>query len=356
MKDIELSKHIKIQDKLMIIKHLSTLLSSGVTITESIETIRDQSTSSFIKRSLGSIADDINNGQTLAEAAKDHPKIFDEFSISLMEIGEESGTLEQNLKFLAVQITKDNALKRKISSALLYPGFVMGTMVVMGGFIAIFILPQLLDFFGTLDIELPLSTKILIFIAEVMQNHGVTLFGVSAALLIMLFFAIKHPLIKPHWHSFLLKIPVIGNLFAYTQLSRFSRNLGTLLTSGVPITRALETVEKTLTNMQYKMAIRTVNDAHSEGKGIGDSLNEESKELFPPIVTKMVQIGEKTGKLEDTLVYLGEFYDEEIDVIAKNLTTILEPLMLAIIGIGVAVLAIAIIGPIYDITGAIPTQ
>jgi len=225
--------------------------------------------------------------------------------------------------------------------------------IIMGGFISLAVLPKLVDFFSAFEIELPTSTKILLFIANFMKAYGLLFFiGLFIFFFLLGLFLNSKP-IKPWWHKVLLKMPLFGNLIRSGQLARFSRNMGTLLQSGVPITKALDTTAATLDNLTFKNHLAIVSDTLSKGKHIGVALEQHKFTEFPPLVSKMITVGEKTGKLEDTLIYLSEFFEDEIDTLSKNLTTILEPILLVVIGLTVAFVALAIISPIYELTGSI---
>jgi len=348
--------HISFVDTLLFTKHLSVMLKSGIPIAESIDTLAKQTRSRQMKNVMTRLLKDVENGQSLASALKKFPKVFDELYVSLISVGEESGKLEENCEYLAKQLGKDNALRSKIQGALMYPGLVLTATVVMGGFIALFILPQLVDFFGSFQMDLPLPTKILLGIATYMKSYGIISVGgvLGVGLLLSLF--ITTPVGKPVWHQILLNLPLIGDLVVYGQLARFSRNLGVLLGSGVPVTRSLEVAGQSLSNVLFQKAVLELSRSLTKGKNIGETMEEKGLEVFPVLVSRMVRVGEKSGKLEDVLLYLGDFYEEEIDSISKNLSTILEPVLLIFIGLVVGFVAVAIIGPIYDLTGSISSQ
>jgi len=347
---------ISFVDKLLFTKHLSTMLKAGIPIAESIDTLAKQTRSRAMGKVLTQILADVQNGQSLGSALKKFPRVFDELYVSLISVGEESGKLDENFEYLVKQLGKDNALRGKIQGALMYPGLVLTATVVMGTFISLFILPQLVDFFGAFQMELPLPTKILLAIANYMKSYGIlTIVGIiGCAFLLSLFVAT--PFGKPIWHRFLLRIPLVGEMITYGQLARFSRNLGVLLGSGVPLTRSLEVTGQSLSSIPFSNAVLVLSKNLTKGKTIGETMEKEDLQLFPLLVSRMVQVGEKSGKLEDVLLYLGDFYEEEIDTISKNLSTILEPVLLITIGLVVGFVAVAIIGPIYDLTGSISSQ
>lgn len=345
--------HISFVDKLLFTKHLSTMLKAGIPIAESLDTLAKQTRSGSMKRVLQQLLRDVENGQSLAHALTQFPKVFDELYVSLIRVGEESGTLEENCAYLAVQLGKDNALRGKIQGALMYPGLVLTATLVMGGFISLFILPQLVDFFGSFQMELPLSTRILLTVATFMKSYGVVTIAGSIGAMVVVSLVVQTPGVKPLWHRLLLHLPLIGNMIAYGQLARFSRNLGVLLQSGVTVTRSLEVAGQSLSSVPFQRAVIELSTSLDKGTTIGDTMEKKGMTIFPMLVSRMVKVGEKSGKLEDVLLYLGDFYEEEIDSISKNLTTILEPILLIVIGLVVGFVAVAIIGPIYNLTGSI---
>lgn len=353
-------KRISFLEKLLFTKHLATMIKAGIPIAEALDTLMAQTRSKAFKRILSAVSADIANGQALAKSLGKHPKIFDQFYISLIEVGEESGTLEENLQFLAKQLAKDYALRKKIKGAMLYPGLVFSATFIMGGFIALFILPQLVDFFEAFEVELPLTTRILLFAAATMKNYGILLFSCLLVFMFLCSLVLQIPAVKLRWHRIVLKLPILGDLITFNQLARFSRNFGTLLKSGIPISRALQVTGDTLSNMAFKQALEQAEKNVTKGKELAKALETFHFSLlifnfllFPPIVSKMIGVGEKTGKLDEVLLYLGDFYEEEIDSISKNLSTILEPILLITIGLVVGFVALAIISPIYELTGSI---
>lgn len=352
-KDITIFSKITHVDKLLFTKHLSVMIKAGIPLSEAIESLSSQSKSPSFKKVLDAILSDINNGQSLSKAMGRHPRAFSPFYLSLIEVGEESGALEKNLEFLSTQLSKDNALRKKVQGALLYPGIVMAATGIIGLAISLFILPQLVGFFDAFDSTLPLATRILLFFANLTANYGWLIVSGLVVFVLAFLFAIKTSAIKPKWHRFLLKLPLVGPILKSINLARFSRNLGTLLSSGVPISRSLQVTANTLDSLPFSDSLLKAMKNLEKGQLLSKSLEKISTDLYPIIVTRMVAVGEKTGKLEETLIYLGDFYEDEIDQFSKNLSTILEPVLLVIIGLVVGFVAMAIISPIYELTGSI---
>jgi len=340
-------------ERLLFTKHLAIMIKSGISLLDAIDTLREQTKSKAFKLILAQLFADTKNGQALAVTLKKFPDVFDLFYVSLIEIGETSGALEQNLEFLAQQLSKDYQLRKKIQSALMYPGLVISATVIMGGFISFFVLPKLVEFFASFQVELPLSTQILLGFAMIMKSFGLLILGVIGILVLVSIALLQIPSVKFAWHTVILKIPIFGDLLLYQELARFSRNFGILLKSGISSTKGLEIAAHTLSNVLFQKDVRILADKLASGNSIGATLKKENFQEFPGILVKMIAVGEKTGKLEDVLIYLGDYYEDEIENISGNLSTLLEPVLLVTIGIVVGFVALAIISPIYELTGSI---
>lgn len=339
-------------DRLIFTKHLATMIKAGIPVAEGLDLIAQQTNSGSLRKVIEEVLADVRNGDSLADALAKYDKVFPPLFISLVSIGEESGTLEESLKFLASQLEKDLQLSKKIKGALLYPGLVVAATTIMGGMISFFILPQLVDFFGAFEIELPVSTRILLFVATSIKNYGLLILLGIVALLSGFYGFIHLPAVAVKWDGFKLKLPLLGKLISYGHFARFSRNLGVLLQSGVSATRSLEVVSQSLDNKKLQQDLQIVRKKLEKGGSIGEALDSK-KMSFSPLIAKMAVVGEQTGNLDEMMLYLGDFYEEEIDSISKNLTTILEPLLLLVIGLVVGFVALAIISPIYELTGSI---
>ena len=348
---INILNRVPFIDVLLFTKHLSVMVRAGIPITDALSALIDQAKSKSFRKIISEILADIVNGKKLADALKKHGRVFDHFYVSLIEVGEESGTLEESLSFLTDQLSRQYNLTQKVKSATMYPAVIVGVTLAIGGFISFFILPKLTDFFSSFDIPLPPATKALLLFANLMRNYGAYMVVCAIFLPVIFYFSIQVKSVKKLWHEILLKMPVFGDIVAYGELSRFSRNLGILLKNGVDVTKSIEVTSITLSNLKFSDDLMKVSKSLSEGKNIGTTL--KSFKEFPPTVYKMISIGEKSGQLDEVLMFLGDFYDEEIDNISKNLTTILEPILLLVIGTVVGFVALAIISPIYELTGQI---
>lgn len=348
--------YVSLIEKVMFTKHLSVMMKSGVSVYESLDTIASSTTNNYFKNILYGALKEVENGKSLSEALAKYPKVFDRFYTSLVKVSEDSGTLEETLDYLSQQLSKEYALRKKIQGAMFYPTFIFVVSLVIGSFISIFILPQLVDFFNNLNIPLPLPTIILLKFASLMKDYGVLILAGFVGLLIFARFLISTPLVKPFWQSFLISIPVVGSIIIYSQLTRFTRNLSILIKSGVPLATGLSTSADTLNIISFKKHAKYIEENLIKGKSISETLFQQNFKEFPSMAVKMIHVGEKTGSLESVLMYLSNFYEEEVDNNAKNLSNVIEPIMLIGIGLFVAFIAFAIITPIYEITGSLSQQ
>ena len=340
-------------DKVLLTKHLSVMIKSGIPILEAVTILEDQSTNIYLKKILKSIATDVANGKFLYLALSKYKKDFDPLYISLIKIGEQSGNLETNLKFLADQMKKNYEFNQKVRGALMYPTLVLATAIAVGAGLTFFVLPNLVDLFKSLDVPLPLSTQILLGVASVSQRFGVFILAGLIGMIIVFRFAITLPKIKPLWHAFILRLPILGGFYQSVELSFFCRNLGMMLGSGLSIVTTLDTLQIATNNEVFRLSITKIRQSVEKGNTVENSIQKLRLPFFPKLVTRMIGVGERSGSLDESLVYLGEFFEEDVDNRSKNFSVVLEPIMLLLVGLAVAFVAIAIISPIYQFTGSI---
>lgn len=350
---ITLFNSVKKSEIMLFTKHLATMIKAGIPLVDALSALEEQAKQAYFTSIIKDIRKKVENGSKLADAMASHPKIFNSFYVNLIKISEKSGTLEENLGFISTQLTKSYRLNAKIKNAFLYPSMVITASFIMGTFITLFVLPQLVGFFSVMEVELPTSTKILLFVATVSESYGFLIIATILALLFSFSVLVKTRFVKPLWHNVLLHTPIIGSFMQVIIIAQFTRNLGILLKSGLPIAEAIDITKDTLTNEVYKKAVAHIRDGILSGKTIAQSITESYEKLFPTLVHKMIAVGEKTGNLDESLLYLGDFYEEELDTATKNLTTILEPALLIGIGLVVGFIALAIITPIYELTGSV---
>jgi type IV pilus assembly protein PilC len=350
---VTLFDRVRFVDKLLFTKHLAVMIKSGIPIGDAIDAIAQQTQNAAFKKLLNAILADIDNGQSFEKALSKHPKVFDAFYINVISIGEQSGTLEKNLEYLADQLKKNYEFSKKVHGALLYPTIVLTIAFIAGGSISIFVLPQLVDLFSSLDVELPLATKILLFIATTMRDYGI-LIGIGfVGLLFALKMLITVPRVKWYWDQILLSMPGLGPFLRDVEIAFLCRNVGIMLKSGLTITAALNAQHNATTNLIFKKYINDLSVIVDKGQPIAEKLTPKAFPHIPQLVPKMLGVGEKTGKLDESFLYLGDFFSDEVDNYSKNLSTLIEPVILIGIGLVVAFVALAVISPIYQLTTGI---
>lgn len=348
-KDISFGK-LKDDEKIAFAKHLAIMLKSGLTISEALDIIRNQA-KGRLKNIVTTVMKSVLSGRTLSSSLEKFPRDFSPLFINTVMVGESSGNLEDNLDYVSEHLKKNKELMEKIKSAMIYPVIVLVFAFILGMALSFLVLPKIIPMFKGLDVELPITTRMLISFTDFIDIHGRKLFiGIISFVVFILWFA-KRKFAQPITHFLLLKSPLIGTITRNKNLSTFANTLGTLLRSGLNIDEALEISRKTVDNYYFKKYLRSASVKTQRGLKLSDIL-ENNKKIFPGIATSMIRIGERSGKLEDTLLYLAEHFENEVDTATKRLSTAIEPILLIFIGLVVGGLAISIITPIYKITGS----
>ena len=342
---------VNITQKLVFARYLSVMLKSGLTISESLDIIHNQSTGKF-KNVVKAVLKSVEAGNSLSASLKKFSKVFPSLFISATYAGEVSGTLEKNLSNVAEQLRSEKELASKIKSAMVYPVIVIIATMVLGLAMAFFVLPKITPLFEGLKMELPLTTRLLIWVSNQIQAHGLLIFGGVVFLVALFFWLSKREFVRPFTHWFFLHAPIIKNISRNANLARFCQTLGTLLKSGLNIDEAFNITVDTVENYHYKTRLSKVSQRIGQGTKISENLEIYDK-YFPRLVTSMIKVGERSGNLEGSLFYLAEFYEIEVDNATKSLSTAIEPILLIFIGLAVGVMALSIVTPIYQITGNI---
>ena len=334
-------------------KRLSFLIRSGMPILESIHVIKDQAKPKREVKIFEKIIADVSNGQTLSSALSKFKNVFGNFAINVIKAGENSGTLIDNLNYLADELKKKEMLRKKIFGAMLYPIIVTVATFGVTGFLTVYIFPKIIPIFQSLNAKLPLSTKIIMYITNVIRHDGLYLFLGLIVLVVSIVTLIKKvPQTRFFYDGFLLRIPVFGVIIINYNLTNTTRTLGLLLKSDVSLTEALVVTSETTENFKYRDAFKEISLGAMKGKTLSELISKYPN-LFPSMLTHMISIGEKSGNLSNTLMYLSEFYEHEFDDQTKNLSSTIEPILMIIMGIMVGFVAISVITPIYEITNSI---
>lgn len=339
-------------DKMLFTRRLAVMLKSGLALLEGMSILEDQASNPKFKEILGDVCKSIKNGQSLRKAMGKHPDVFDPLYTSIVGIGEESGNLEVNLGYLAAEMGKTYEFRQRVKSAMMYPVFVVTVALVVGSGVSLFVLPRMVDLFTSMDIKLPFTTKVIIWFANLMKNYGVwvigSMFGTIIGSIVW-----TRTIGKSRWQRWLIRVPVWGRMLQNAQMAYFGRNLGLMLKSGLPLSDALAATAEAADNIVFREYATKLRIAVEKGKSMEKELTENKYKLFPVMAAKMIGVGERTGKLDETLMFIGDFYQEEVDNVTKNLSAVLEPVMLVVIAGIVLFLAMGIITPIYQFTGSV---
>lgn len=340
---------ITVRDRLLFSKHLAVMIDAGIPLREALDAMREQASSNAMKFVLAEAIADLSDGQVLAFTLTKFPKLFDSFFSNIISVGESSGTLPNSLRYLAIQLEKSMDLESKVKTALVYPVIVFVGALGVGSYLAFFMLPQLLPLFTSLDIKLPFTTRLLLAITTAVVHYWFWVIGLAVVLGFLLIFLWYLKPVRFAIHRAIIRIPVFGSLTKNVQTTQFSRILGTLLTSGVKVVPALRITANSLTNLAYQFELKRIADLVERGESIGSQLKNR-QHLFTKTTTSMIGVGERTGKLSESLIALADFTDREVDATTKNLSALIEPFVLILVGIIVGFVALSIITPIYQLT------
>jgi type IV pilus assembly protein PilC len=343
---------VSVSEQIIFTKNLSGMIRAGLSLSRALSVLKKQTKNAKLNKILNSITIDINSGETFSTALLKFPDVFSKLFISMVRAGEESGNLAGALSDIAINLEKANSLTKKIHGALIYPGVIMSAMVVIGVLMFAFVVPTLAGTFKELGVVLPLSTRLLIFFGNFFSHNLILTFVIILGAAFGIFSLFRAKFMAKYIDYVILKIPVINNLTRELNTARTARTISSLLLSGVSITRAVEITEDVVQNIYYKKVLEDAKVAVEKGAPFSQAFEANTK-LYPIMMSEMIQVGEETGKLSDMLLQIALFYEEEVENKTKNLSTIIEPLLMIIIGAAVGFFAISMISPLYSILGSI---
>ena len=342
-----LGKGVKFGELVIFTRQLSTMVNAGLQLTEAMSLLKIQVSAKF-GEVIGDLQTSVEGGSSLADAMGKHPEVFSKVYVSLIRSGEAGGVLDEVLLKLAENLENEQEFRAKVKGAMIYPVIVLSGMAVVMVIMMIFVIPKMTALYSDFGADLPTATKILIVISDITSRFWflVILAGVGAVYLLRVVGSTREG--KKRLHALRLRLPVVGNLSKMLILADFTRTTSLLVSAGVSIVESLNTVAEAMGNVLYEDAVKSASRQVEKGFPLAYSLAET--ELFPPIVTQMVSVGEETGKVGEVLGKLAKYFENESDHLVKNLTTAIEPLIVILLGLGVAFLLVAIILPIYNLT------
>lgn len=334
-------------DLILFTRQLSSMLASGLTLSKSLQILRDQIQNEAMIEVVNGIINDIEEGKPFSFAIAKYPEIFSSIYVSLIKAGESSGVLDKVLLRLATNLEKQAKLKSTVKSALLYPAIVVILMVFVLFIMMIFVIPQLSILYQNLNVPLPLPTKIVVGMSNFIVSFWPVVIGAIALIVFLYKRWSKTTDGRLIIDNFILKLPVFGKLITQTILAEFSRTFGLLIGTGSLVVESLIQTSDVTGNVHYQNAIKDVAKQVEKGISIGDALSGYA--LFPPMLVQLVKIGEQTGKIDETLTRASEYFENEVNQTVKTLTTAMEPFIMIVLGAGVAFLIISVITPIYSL-------
>lgn len=343
---------ISVSDKANFCRFMATMIRSGMSIPEAVEIIKEEATSKKLKKVLTDISYQTRKGKSLSSVFSMYPDDFDQIFLTMIKAGEESGTLEKSFDYLAKQLAANHELSQKVKGSLMYPAVIVVAMFGNGLMMALFVLPRISGVFLKLDIPLPTYTRIVLGMGEFFGNNSLlVLIGVvvmGALTVGAFFFKPTRKLIM----SIITSLPVVKKVAKHIDVARFARTLSTLLKNGVPIIEALDVSAQTISQKRMREQAELFSKQIAKGESLSAIL-VGSKKIFPPIMVQTIKAGEKTGNMEQVLEEMAEFYEKEVDFSLKRLTSLLEPVLMLVIGVAVGVMVIIMIAPIYSIIGGL---
>ncbi len=338
------------KEQTFFIKRLSFLIKAGIPVVDSLHMIREQTRSKSQVKVLDVIIHNVSNGQSLSSALSKFKNMFSEFSINIISFGESTGILSENLEYLSEELKKRQALKKKIIGAFIYPAVVTTATFGIVIFLMVYLFPKIMPVFSSLHMKLPLSTRIVVFLSNFIRHNGFYLLAAIFAFVIAFMIMLKKNIeFRFYFDTLLLKLPIIGEVAKNYNLANATRTIGLLLKSGITLSEAMPIAGRTSGNLVYKKEFNNISEIINRGERISTYLARR-RDLFPDVVTQIISVGEKSGNLSNSLIYLSELYEAEVEDFTKNISTLIEPILMIFMGVMVGFIAISIITPIYSIT------
>lgn len=339
------------KDLVVFTRQFCTMIDAGLPLVQCLDILSRQQDNPYFKKCIFEVKESVESGSTFAEALQKHPKIFDELYVNLVAAGEVGGILDTILNRLAAYIEKSLKLKKQVKSAMTYPVTIIGIASVVVGVILIFVIPSFESMFESFNQALPLPTQIVINMSRGLKKYIIVILGAIWLFIFLCKRFYATPKGRELVDHYALKMPVVGVLIRKVAVAKFTRTLGTMISSGVPILDGLEIVAKTAGNRTVEKAIYQVRQSISEGKTIAEPLTKSG--VFPPMVCQMIAVGEQAGAIDTMLNKIADFYDDEVDDAVGNLTAMMEPLLMLFLGTVVGGLVIAMYLPIFKLAGAV---
>ncbi len=349
---ISFFKKVKMIEKINFARNLGSMLEAGLALSRALSVLERQSRNKIFKDVLNTLIADISKGSTFSDSMAKHPKVFSPLFVSMVRAGEQSGTLADSLKVVATQMDKTYTLERKVKGALIYPAVILCVMVIIAVLMFTFVIPTLMKTFTELHVQLPLSTRFILGISDIFQHYGIFVLLGLLIIGIGIMWWSKQPQGKNIIHALILKLPVIGPLVQETNAARTARTLSSLLGSGVDVVESVAITAGVIQNVHFKAILDRAGEAIKKGDLMSKIFNDSTK-YYPIFMAEMMSVGEETGKTGEMLIGVAHYYEDDVEQKTKDMSTIIEPILMVIIAAGVGFFAIAMISPMYSLVDAI---
>lgn len=345
-------RRVPLTEKIVFAQHLAVMIGAGLPLTRALEALGLQTRNKKFASIIKEINDDIKKGTALADSLAKYQKVFSELFINMVKVGETGGNLEEVLKLLADQMRKDYDLRSKVKSAMIYPAVILVAMIGIGAIMMVTIVPKLNAIFKELHTELPFTTRVVIGLSDFLSQRWWLAILIVIGLVLAARFVLKSKRGKNTFDWIILRSPIFGEIIKKINSARLARTLGSLIKSGVPIVQGLKIIAGTLTNSLFRQSLEYAAGEVQKGQTLNEALKKYSQ-IYPPMVSQMLEVGEETGTLDEIMIKLAEFYEEDVATITKGLSAIIEPILMIIIGAAVGFFAVSMLQPMYSMMEAI---
>ena len=342
---------IPMKEKVIFMRQMATMVGAGLPLTRSLEIMVQQASNPKFKKILANVLSSIQSGKTLADSFRMEEDVFDQITVNLIEAGEESGNLDNILEKIAVELEDKNALRRKVQSAMIYPSIILLVIIGVIVLMMLVLVPSMAEIYKDFDAELPFATRLLMGMSSFFVDYWWIVLSIVLILVIGFKYYVDTPKGKRNIDKLILKIPSLGVIIAKVQLSQFTRILSLLLGSGVPIIKAIELTANSLGNTMFRETLEEAKDEVEKGGPLAIPIARS--EYYPLLVSSMIAVGEETGEIDSVLSKVAEYYKEEVEMATGNLSTLLEPVFLIIMGLAIGFIAVAVYMPMFQLSTAI---
>ena len=343
---------IKLEEKMNFTRNIAVMVGAGLSLAKALEVMARQTQNTRFKKIIAAMAETIKKGKSFADAIGEHPRVFPKFYQEMVRAGERSGKLQDSLKLIALQLHKDYALRRKVQSAMMYPLIIIVAMVGIGILMMIYVVPTLVSTFEELNVDLPRSTQFIIFVSKSLVQSGLVFLGSIIVLGAGFYRGLRTSRGKRVLDWLFVRVPIIGGMTIKFNAARTCRTLSSLISSGVNILEALEITKGVLQNHLHQNVLDQAREKIQRGETLANSFLSAER-LYPPLVGEMIAVGEETGELSSMLLRLAVFYENEVSAETKDLSTIIEPVLMIIIGAVVGFFAVSMISPMYSLVAGL---